>query len=229
MTAKEYRLEARNALSGNWGVAVGTTIVAMLLGGVSSGSSFEIEVRQTQQMTPEAQELLMQMVPYLICGSIAAILVSIFVGSVVSLGYYRFSLNLIDYSAPEFKDLFSQFRRGSYGSAVALNLLQGLYVLGWSLLFIIPGIIAEYSYAMAPYIMLDHPELSANQCITISKKMMVGHKWDLFCLRISFIGWAILSAFTVGIGNLFLRPYMEAANAAFYRDICDSVDIPVYL
>ena len=89
----------------------------------------------------------------------------------------------------------------------------------WSLLLIIPGIIARYSYAMTGYILAEHPELTADEAITSSKAMMEGNRFRLFCLELSFIGWGILCAFTFGIGNLWLRPYKQTAIAAFYREI----------
>ena len=62
-------------------------------------------------------------------------------------------------------------------------------------------------------------ELTAREAIETSKEMMYGNRWRLFCLHISFIGWAILCAFTLGIGSLWLNPYSNVAEAAFYRDI----------
>ena len=72
---------------------------------------------------------------------------------------------------------------------------------------------------MAPYIMVDHPEMSARQALKASKAMMKGYKWKLFCLSFSFIGWDILATLTFGIGNIVLCPYVETAAAAFYRDL----------
>ena len=63
--------------------------------------------------------------------------------------------------------------------------------------------------------------MNANECITMSKEIMHGHKMELFLLELSFIGWIFLSIFTLGIGNVFLTPYITAARAAFYRDIMD--------
>ena len=89
----------------------------------------------------------------------------------------------------------------------------------WSLLLIIPGIIAGYSYAMTGYILAENPELTASEAIARSKEMMAGNRFRLFCLHFSFIGWEILCTLTLGIGNLWLRPYKQAAEAAFYREI----------
>ena len=88
-----------------------------------------------------------------------------------------------------------------------------------ALLFIIPGIIKAFSYAMTPYILEENPELSANDAIDHSRAMMKGHKFDLFWLYLSFIGWFILCILTLGIGFLWLTPYMETSVAAFYEDV----------
>jgi len=86
-------------------------------------------------------------------------------------------------------------------------------------LLIVPGIMASYSYAMTGYILAEHPELTAGEAIAQSKDMMAGNRWRLFCLQFSFIGWMLLSSLTFGLGNLALRPYQEAAYAAFYREV----------
>ena len=94
-----------------------------------------------------------------------------------------------------------------------------LYTLLWTLLLVIPGIIKGYAYSMTPYVMNDHPELDAEDCIHESRMIMRGHKWKLFCLDLSFIGWAILCLFTLGIGFLWLQPYMESSHAKFYEEL----------
>ena len=95
-----------------------------------------------------------------------------------------------------------------------------MYGLLWSLLFIIPGIIAGYSYAMTSYILAENPEQTASDAIDRSKQRMSGNRWRLFCVQISFIGWEIPSALlTFGIGSLWITPYKQAAIAAFYREV----------
>lgn len=95
---------------------------------------------------------------------------------------------------------------------------MALFIWLWSLLFIVPGIIAAYRYRLAPYLMAENPNLGIREAVNMSKELMAGHKWRLFCLNLSFIGWGILSALTCGIGDLWLNPYIYAANAAFYVD-----------
>jgi uncharacterized membrane protein len=97
--------------------------------------------------------------------------------------------------------------------------LRGLYVLLWTILFIIPGIVKTLAYAMTNYILVDHPELSANKAILLSNEMMKGHKYDLFYLYLSFAGWFILCLITLGIGFFWLIPYAQTAQASFYQDV----------
>lgn len=140
------------------------------------------------------------------------------IGGTVQLGYAKFNLALVDHREACFSDLFSQFSR--FGDGFLLNLLTNLFIVLWSLLLVIPGIIASYSYAMAPYILYENPGMRPTAAIKASKELMRGNKWRLFCLQFSFIGWALLCALTAGIGNLWLHPYQETAQASFYRQIC---------
>ena len=98
-------------------------------------------------------------------------------------------------------------------------LLQDVYTILWSLLLVIPGIIKSYSYAMTSFILKDEPEMKNNAAIEKSMAMMEGNKMKLFMLDLSFIGWAILCIFTLGIGLLFLQPYVAISRAAFYEDL----------
>lgn len=118
---------------------------------------------------------------------------------------------------PQVDELFTGFK--DYGNNFVLYLLQRVYIALWSLLFVIPGLIKTYSYAMAFYIKEDNPELTANECITKSREMMDGHKWELFCLEFSYLGWLILCALTLGILSLWVGPKMELAKYTFYRNI----------
>ena len=115
-------------------------------------------------------------------------------------------------------NMFSEFK--NYVRALVVPLLTAVFTFLWTLLFIIPGIIKAYSYSMTFFIAKEHPELSADDCIEESMKMMDGHKWDLFLLDLSFIGWALLCLiFTLGIGFLWLRPYVMTSHAIFYKEL----------
>ncbi|MBQ3504038.1 MAG: DUF975 family protein [Oscillospiraceae bacterium] len=142
------------------------------------------------------------------------------IGGTINLGYTQYLLDQHDRRELDFHVLFSQFHR--FGVGFLQFFLRNLYIALWSLLFIIPGIVKTYSYAMTPYILADHPDMTANEAITASRQLMDGHKGELFWLRLTFIGWSILCVFTLGIGSLFLNPYVNAAEAAFYRQLTGS-------
>lgn len=98
-------------------------------------------------------------------------------------------------------------------------ILVSIFTALWTMLFWIPGIVKAHSYAMTYYILNDNPEMSANDAITRSREMMDGHKWQLFCLRLSFIGWILLSCLTFGVLLIVVMPYMQAAEAEFYEKL----------
>ncbi|MBO4434033.1 MAG: DUF975 family protein [Bacteroidales bacterium] len=106
-----------------------------------------------------------------------------------------------------------------YGHKILGMFLMGLFIFLWTLLLIIPGIIKSFSYAMTPYILNEYPNVGVNDSIDISRKMMKGHKLDLFLLELSFIGWILLSILTLGIGLLWLGPYMQTSMSIFYEDV----------
>lgn len=106
------------------------------------------------------------------------------------------------------------------GGNLILGLLVTIFTMLWSLLFVIPGIVKAYSYSMAYFIKIDHPEYDWRRCIDESQRMMDGHKMDLFILDLSFIGWMIVGCFCFGIGTLWVSAYMLAAHTQFYNQLC---------
>lgn len=141
---------------------------------------------------------------------------SIFLGFIV-VGYYAVNLKLIRTKTAKIEDLFSGCK--NFVTNFLAYLLMEIFTFLWSLLFIIPGIVKAIAYSMTPYILNDHPEMSATEAITESRKMMNGHKMEYFVLQLSFLGWIILSSFTWGILLLYVMPYMQATSAAFYEKL----------
>lgn len=229
LKAADFRKIARDALKGNWLVAVGTGFIASLLGGgIASAGSGSITVSEETQLTleemcrsvaldPVIVNFVLAIVGVFATVAVAYSIVLFIISGAVSLGYAKFNLNLINRNGPKVEELFSQFKR--FKSGFVMYFFRGLYTFLWMLLFIVPGIIASYSYAMAPYILYENPDMTGRQALAASKELMRGNKWRLFCLSISFIGWNFLCLFTLGIGALFLHPYVEASWAAFYREI----------
>ena len=217
MTSSELRAIARRNLEGTWGISVGVALVAALLGGLIAGTggniNFNINEDTIRSLPPILWTVLLPLV------SLAGLLgiVSFILGGTVELGYAKFLLKQYDRKELQFSDLFSQFDR--FGTGFAQRFLRTLFTVLWSLLFIIPGIVKGLSYAMTPFILEEHPEMTASEAIKASMRLMDGHKMDLFILGLTFIGWQILACLTMGIGFLFLNPYMNAAYAAFYRSV----------
>lgn len=110
-------------------------------------------------------------------------------------------------------DLFDGF--AYFFRIIWLNALITIYVFLWSLLFFIPGFIASYSYSMALYLLLDHPDWSVSRCLRESKALMQGHKWELFVLDLSFIGWSLLTV--IPFVRVYVTPYMQLTRAEFYN------------
>ncbi len=102
-------------------------------------------------------------------------------------------------------------------SAFKVTFLTGLFSFLWSLLLIVPGIIKAYSYSMAMYILAENKGMSALDAINQSKKMMDGHKMDLFVLELSFLGWGLISILTFGIGFIWTIPYIATTYTNFYK------------
>lgn len=223
MNARSLRQQARENLQGNWPVSIGAAALAFLLGGMLSGFSFipsidpntEVVFLQKLHILLEEGIRIGNMTFGLRDGLLG--LVGFVLGGTIQLGYARFLLNQHDHKPLDWHDLFSQFDRFAKGFVQAF--LRELYTLLWGLLLIVPGIIKNLSYSMTPYIMAEEPELSPSEAIEKSMQMMEGHKWELFKLHLSFFGWSILAAIPMNLGNLILNPYLNAAEAAFYRQL----------
>lgn len=247
--AADFRYIAREALRGKWLIAVLTAFVASLIGaqiasgGGGSGSNNNNNnnnsgLNLNEYFSPEVLNFFRIVLAALLVYAVIMLIVSLIIGGAGKLGYARFNLNLVDGKEARISDLFSQFHR--LGDGFVMNLLVGIYTFLWTLLFVIPGIIKSFSYAMTPYILTEHPEYNPNYAITVSREIMDGNKFRLFCLKLSFIGWSLLAALpsiialaavltgnffllplilVTVVGDLFVSAYMEAAQAAFYREV----------
>ena len=226
-TASEFRSIARDKLRGHWGRSILVTFIVTLICGMSgiynlirdlghmdydllfSGNYSDFFAGYTSvEAAGSAFGTLISLAL-----SIAVILFS----GALTLGHCKYYIDLVaENRQDEVSVIFSRF--DIFLKAMGLNLFMGLFIWLWSLLLIVPGIIASYRYRLAPYLMAENPNLGIREAVNMSKELMAGHKWRLFCLELSFIGWGILSALTCGIGDLWLQPYISAATAAFYID-----------
>ncbi|MCR5208843.1 MAG: DUF975 family protein [Lachnospiraceae bacterium] len=149
---------------------------------------------------------------------VIASVVSAFVLNPFELGCCRFFYRNLDEPA-KVSNVVYAFDH-NYMNLVKNLFFRDLYVMLWSLLFIIPGIVKAYEYRMIPYILQDNPEMSKDEVFDLSRKMMTGNKWKAFVLDLSFMGWHILSLFTCGLLSIFyVSPYQNSTNAALYEAI----------
>jgi uncharacterized membrane protein len=159
-----------------------------------------------------------QMIPSV--GSIGGLVI----GGPMSVGMAIFALAISRNQNPRLPQVFEGFQK--FGVALGAYLLMLLFVLLWSLLLIIPGIIAAYAYSQIFYIIAEDANIGPLDAIRKSKEMMCGNKWKLFCLNLRFIGWALLCILTFGIGFLWLAPYMFTSFAKFYDDLAHPAVMP---
>lgn len=225
MDSKILRSRARANLTGNWGLSIAVAAVTSLLGALLAGNTFLPDVQEEAVVWfPFLERIAERMNQGYKIGNVTLSLrggifglAAFLIGGVLQMGYARFLLKQHDGKEVCFQDLFSMF--GYFGTGFSQRFLRSLYVLLWSLLFVIPGVIKEYGYSMTPFILAEHPNLTASQAISLSEDIMDGHKAELFFLDLSFIGWSFLSALTLNLGNIALNPYKNAARAAFYRQL----------
>lgn len=204
-TNQEYKNAALEALKGNWAPSLVATIIVFALAILLVVPTYVLE--GAGKAAVGISLVLMLLLPVL------------FYYPLCYIGYSNtFRQLLVNGDDNLTSNMFSNTFSG-YWRNVWSGFLMVLFVYLWALLLIIPGIIKGFAYSMTPYILKDYPELSANQAINLSVKMMKGHKFDLFYLELSFIGWGILSVCTLGIGYFWLMPYMYTSMAAFYQDV----------
>ena len=108
------------------------------------------------------------------------------------------------------------FRKGAYLNIAVVMLLREIFISLWSLLLIIPGIVKSLSYAMVPYLLAENPSMRYKDALKTSAAMMRGYRWRLIVLQLSFFWWILLGTLLVGVGQLFVWPYINAALAQFY-------------
>ena len=168
-------------------------------------------------------------VPFVIAVSILflAILFRLFLTYPIETGGKRFFLNGQKEDV-DFSYVFSIFRSGNIMNIAKTLFFRDLYIVLWTLALIVPGIIKTYSYKMVPYILSENPEMETHEVLSISKNMTYGHKWDMFVLDLSFLGWQILGALLFGIGTLFVYPYIEATYAQLYMALSDQDETIYY-
>lgn len=187
------------------GLSITPALAQRYMNYVADGN-FDAALKALNRMAPEPSAFLMNTVLQLAL-------------SILSAGFVIFLLNTVRRVDACYGNLLDGF--GMFGRIILLNILQYVFIVLWSMLFIIPGIIAAYKYRMALYLLIDHPEMSVMQCIRESKKMMDGHKGELFVLDFSFIVWDLLASIPyVGyIVDIWRVPFMNTCYVLYYEEL----------
>ena len=189
MNRAELKAAAKAQISGKIGILFLVTLIIALISGVAGA--------------------ILSLVPF------GGWVVSIIITPAFSLSLIRVYLNVVNGGQPEARDAFCGF--DDFWSAFKVTFFVGLFTFLWSLLFVIPGIIKSYSYSMSLYVLAENKGKPALECINESKAMTEGHKFDLFVLGLSFLGWALLCVITLGIAAIWVTPYMSATYANAYN------------
>lgn len=234
--AAKIREVARAALQGRWvQVVIFMGIYYLLTNSVQLLIGLLFSTTQTVTMMGEPLQ-----VPINYGGWLYALLIS----GPMSWGLSAFLLDFFRNHRAQYSTVLEGFSH--FGKALCLSLLATVKVFLWSMLFVIPGIIASINYSQAFFVCIDHPDYSASRCIEESKRLMRGNKWNYFYLHLTFIGWALVAAvptsllstlltlpgllavlgdFVMAIPMLFLNAYIDVAEAAYYELANDNLVI----
>ena len=224
MNSKELRARAWNSLKGKYWMAFVVVLVLGLLSSIGTNmlTSSQNLLDMLNMVDPAEMDSTMQLGAVVVSGialvmSFIGFLFCLLVGNALEVGRCNYFIKNTD-SKPSFGDAFSGFKV-KYGRNIGTLLLVGIKTVLWSILFVIPGIIKSFEYAIIPYILADDAEITSKEAFKKAKQMMKGNKWRLFKLDLSFLGWFVLCVLTLGIGTLFLIPYVNAAAAEFYVEL----------
>lgn len=224
---------AKNLLKKNHWLCVGVGLIVSLLGGSSAGISssfnFNINTDETGTVTSDFpfwqgdipdESILLFLVIFVgafLLAIATSLAISAFVGSQVKVGSCRFFLKFRKNHPVEVGELFKSYTDKTFLNVAKVSIIKNLSIFLWSMLCIVPGIIKTYEYAAVDYILSVNPTMEYPRALDLSKKIMNGHKLELFELYISFLGWHILSILTCGLLSIFyVAPYQMIAEAEFF-------------
>ena len=199
ITRDELKNEALATLRGKWTQPVLAALIVMLVSAFTQGGN------QTKSAV------------FVTLGFLVALLVACNLQFGFEVAMLRFRRGRED----SVNEMLAAGFKEDYGRVLGISLLRAVFICLWALLLIVPGIIKAYAYSMTAYIAEDNPELGPKECIDQSKIMMQGHKMDLFLLDLSYIGWILLGFLSLGIGFLWISPWMEMAHIRFYEELKD--------
>lgn len=242
-TRAELKQEIKQLFKGRWKSAILLCIVVSLLSifSVASNSSDQVQSwRGEDTLSDAAVNQVMNLtgadIAIILTVFLVMILIAIVFSIIVQLFKVGTSFSMLDWVRQPEREVHAAadstvgFTKKYAWPIVGLSILQGIFLFLWTLLLIVPGIIKAYAYSQTYYVYKDmlaqtsagDPKPRLSDAITRSRQLMVGHKWELFVLQLSFIGWTILSALTFGIGQLWLVPYQYGTYANYYDNLVET-------
>ena len=225
---------AKNALTGSYWKSVLAGFLLMLcsataFSGTSRGaeqfeSTTDIEIFEQLNNNPYFGVIAMVIAAVALLAGIAGLALRILVMNPLEIGIRRYFME--DLYAPCELDRLTYGFKMNYANGIITMLLRTVFTALWTLLLIIPGIIKSYEYRMIPYILAENPDLEWREVFSISRRMMDGEKWNAFILDLSFLGWAFLSAITLGlVGIFYVNPYKGLTDAALYMALREKISL----
>ncbi|WP_214878499.1 DUF975 family protein [Exiguobacterium sp. ERU653] len=215
----EWKQHARQALKGKWWLMAGLALLFLIINGIPQWFAPEMDVNSPEPFT--STDLTLSFV-----SNVLQILIA-----PLAIGWSWLALNVSRGNGASLSTMFKPFQM-RYVKHVITSFVMGVFLVLWTLLLVVPGIIKAFSYSLTPYILRDQPELSALESITESRRLMDGHKMEAFMLFLSFFGWFLVGLLTLGIGFFFIGPYFSTTYATFYDSIRDNhitgADEPVH-
>ena len=185
-----------------------TFILSMILEFATGSTAAELSAVMEMEIPFPTLGLSPLMVTFL------SILISL-VSMVLSAGYVIYTIGVRKGRTMPYATMFDGFT--FVGKVIILQILVGIYVFLWSLLLFIPGIVAGYRYRFALYNLCENPQLSPSEALNMSKAQTRGHKWELFVLDLSFLGWNLLCGLTLGILSIWIMPYIQQTDIGYFE------------
>lgn len=236
-------------LKKNHWLCVGVAFLSTLtIGGIAgSGSSFfSTSIDSTTEIPSDANPfvdvepaLVIGVIAFAIIGLAFSYVAQVFLTNQFMVGSCRFFLKYRKNNPVDTGEVFQSYKDKTFLNIAKVTFIRDLFIGLWSLLFIVPGIIKSYDYWAVNYILAVKPDTPYDKALDLSKKMMQGHKMEVFTLGISFFGWYLLATLTCGfLAICYVNPYQSIAMAELYseirqdainRGIITDYDVPDYM
>lgn len=215
----QLKQRAKNVLKDSyWKAFLVSIVMGLVSGGGGSGASNSVDSNHLEGIarSPESMAVIVIGILAVMFIAIAIVVaVKVLIGYHLEVGGKRYFLQAAQGDV-NMGNLGYGFKNGRYGNIIKTMFWKGLVIFLWSLLLIVPGIIKSYAYKMVPYILADNPNIGSKRALELSNQMTKGHKFHIFILALSFIGWYILGMLACIVGMVFVVPYQYATEAELY-------------